>query len=185
FNMKPKHGLKTLHGKGHVDETDPKSVAAFLHAHAAALDKTVVGDYLGKEEAYQDGFCVKVLHEYVDAMDFTGLEFDVAIRHFLSGFRLPGEAQKIDRMMEKYAERYCALNKAVFPSADVAFVLAFSVIMLQTDLHNPAVKEEKKMTKEGFRRNNRGICNGADLDGAFLDEIFDRIKLAPITLAED
>ena len=35
------------------------------------------------------------------------MEFDEAIRHFLSGFRLPGEAQKIDRMMEKFAERFC------------------------------------------------------------------------------
>ena len=109
----------------------------------------------------------------------------MAIRHFLSGFRLPGEAQKIDRIMETFAARYCALNAEVFPSADVAFVLAFSVIMLQTDLHNPAIKEEKKMTKDGFRRNNRGICNGSDLDAQFLDEIFDRIKAAPITLAED
>ena len=83
--------------------------------------------------------------------------------------------------METFAARYCALNAEVFPSADVAFVLAFSVIMLQTDLHNPAIKEEKKMTKDGFRRNNRGICNGSDLDAQFLDEIFDRIKAAPIT----
>lgn len=40
-------------------------------------------------------------------MDFTDMLFDEAIRHFLSGFRLPGEAQKIDRMMEKFAERFC------------------------------------------------------------------------------
>lgn len=40
-------------------------------------------------------------------IDFTDMEFDEAIRHFLSGFRLPGEAQKIDRMMEKFAERFC------------------------------------------------------------------------------
>lgn len=41
------------------------------------------------------------------SMDFTGMVFDEAIRHFLQGFRLPGEAQKIDRMMEKFAERFC------------------------------------------------------------------------------
>lgn len=40
-------------------------------------------------------------------MDFKGMRFDDAIRHYLSGFRLPGEAQKIDRMMEKFSERYC------------------------------------------------------------------------------
>ena len=46
-----------------------------------------------------------MLHEYVDGMDFSSLPLDEGIRHFLSGFRLPGEAQKIDRMMEKFAER--------------------------------------------------------------------------------
>ena len=185
FNLKPKHGLASLHAKGTLDQTCPKSVAAFLLQNADRLDKTVVGDYLGKEETYQGGFCVKVLHSYGEQMDFSGLEFDVAIRHFLSGFRLPGEAQKIDRIMETFAAQYCVVNTEVFPSADVAFVLAFSVIMLQTDLHNPSVKEEKKMTKDGFTRNNRGICNGGDLDRQFLEDIFDRIKEKPITLKED
>lgn len=83
---------------------------------------------------------LKVLHEYVDMMDFKGMRFDDAIRHYLSGFRLPGEAQKIDRMMEKFSERYCLQNPTVFPSADTAFILAFSIIMLNTDLHNPAIK---------------------------------------------
>ncbi len=59
--------------------------------------------------------------------------------------RLPGEAQKIDRLMEKFAERYLKCNPNSFKSADVAYVLAYSVIMLNTDLHNPQVK--KKMTK--------------------------------------
>jgi Sec7 domain len=36
------------------------------------------------------------------------------------------------RMMEKFAERYCLQNASVFPSADTAFILAFSVIMLNT-----------------------------------------------------
>lgn len=184
FNMNPKNGIATLARKGHIDMT-PESVANFLRLNANRLDKSKVGDYLGREKEYQGGFCVKVLHCYVDQLDFSNMEFDVAIRHFLSGFRLPGEAQKIDRMMEKFAERYCTLNKSVFPSADVAFILAFSVIMLQTDLHNPAIKEERRMTKEGFRRNNRGICKGKDLDDDFLDDIFDRIKATPITLEED
>ena len=73
----------------------------------------------------------------------------------------------------------------MFPSADTAFVLAFSIIMLNTDLHNPAIKPERRMTKEGFRRNNRGISAGGDLEDAFLDAIFDRIQASPFTLKED
>ena len=36
-------------------------------------------------------------------------------------FRLPGEAQKIDRMMEKFAQRYCQLNPGVFSNTGQFF----------------------------------------------------------------
>lgn len=84
----------------------------------------------------------------------------------MSGFRLPGEAQKIDRIMEIFASRYHENNPGVFASPDTAYVLAFSVIMLNTDLHNPAVKN--KITKQQFFKNNRGINSGGDLPEAFL-----------------
>lgn len=48
-----------------------------------------------------------------------------------------GEAQKIDRIMEKFAERYCRDNPHTFASADGAYLLAFALIMLNTDVHNP------------------------------------------------
>lgn len=184
FNVKPNVGIQYLIQHNHIENT-AKSVAAFLLENAAQLNKTNVGEYLGKEIAYQGGFSVQVLHEYVDQMDFTDMTFDGAIRHFLAGFRLPGEAQKIDRMMEKFAERFCLNNPNVFPSADTAFILAFSVIMLQTDLHNPSIRDDRRMTKEGFVRNNRGINAGEDLAETFLEEIFDRIAATPISLKED
>lgn len=37
-------------------------------------------------------------------------------RQFLWSFRLPGEAQKIDRMMEAFAIWYCKCNPGVFQS---------------------------------------------------------------------
>jgi len=92
---------------------------------------------------------------------------------------------KIDRIMEKFAERFTIQNPNVFPTADVAFILAFSIIMLNTDLHNPAIKEERRMTKEGFVRNNRGICDGKDLPEELLTSIFDRIQSNSISLKED
>jgi brefeldin A-inhibited guanine nucleotide-exchange protein len=50
------------------------------------------------------------MHTFVDLLDFTGLAFTDALRIFLQSFRLPGEAQKIDRFMLKFAERYIAYN---------------------------------------------------------------------------
>lgn len=46
------------------------------------------------------------MHAFVDQLDFTNIEFVDAMRLFLQAFRLPGEAQKIDRFMLKFAERY-------------------------------------------------------------------------------
>ncbi|CCI47299.1 unnamed protein product [Albugo candida] len=185
FNVKPAAGIQFLVERGHL-ESDPKSVALFLLNYNSKLDKTEIGEFLGREPAYQNGYCIKILHEFVDLLDFSNLEIDLAIRHFLSKFRLPGESQKIDRIMEKFAERYfqhCGAN--VFPSADTAFILSFSIIMLQTDLHNPSVVEEKKMDKASFIRNNRGINNGQDLPEEYLGGIYDRIKALPISLKED
>jgi Sec7-like guanine-nucleotide exchange factor len=54
------------------------------------------------------------MHAYVDAERYPGLTLDAALRRLLAGFRLPGEAQKIDRIMEKFAEVYCRDNPHAF-----------------------------------------------------------------------
>lgn len=101
------------------------------------------------------------------------MDFDEAIRDFLSKFRLPGEAQKIDRIMELFSTRFCENNPTIFPNPDCAYVLAFSIIMLNTDSHNPAVKN--KMTKRQFVTLNRGIAAGNDLPPQMLENIYERI----------
>lgn len=50
------------------------------------------------------------MHAFVDQLDFSNLPFVDALRNFLQSFRLPGESQKIDRFMLKFAERYIAGN---------------------------------------------------------------------------
>ena len=149
FNMKPKKGLQYLVEHGLLENT-PEGVAAFFHANTA-LDKQVVGDYMGEDVEFNK----KVLHAFAQQMDFRGLSFDEAIRTYVSGFRLPGEAQKIDRMMLEFASQYHINNPGRFSSADTAYVLAYSVIMLNSDQHNPQVKN--RMTKEEFFRNNRSV----------------------------
>jgi brefeldin A-inhibited guanine nucleotide-exchange protein len=55
--------------------TEPAEVAQFL-TKTSGLEKSVIGEYLGERE----DTALKVMHAYVDAMDFTGLDFDAAIR---------------------------------------------------------------------------------------------------------
>jgi Sec7-like guanine-nucleotide exchange factor len=110
-----------------------------------------------------------------------GSSIDVAIRSFLGAkFRLPGESQRIDRMMESFANYYHENNPgSIFENTEgkkiyyffflffffyffilfsfflAVHLLAFAIIMLNTDLHNPAIK--KKMTKIEFKGRVLGI----------------------------
>jgi len=185
FAQKPATGLKFAAECGHLDETDPTDVARYLLQNKDMLDKTQIGEYLGREKEWKDGFALKVLRAYGAALDFKGMNFAESIRYYLSGFRLPGEAQKIDRIMEVFAARYTDQNPTVFPTADSAFILAFSIIMLNTDLHNPAIKEDRKMTITSFQRMNSGVCDGGDFPDEMLEEIFNIILTDPISLKED
>lgn len=141
FNRKPSKGIDFLLSTKKIGSS-PEAVALFLK-NTAGLNERIIGDYLGEREE----FPLKVMHAYVDSFKFEGMDFGEAIRFFLRGFRLPGEAQKIDRIMEKFAERYCKCNPNSFTSADTAYVLAYSVIMLNTDAHNSMVKDKVSMLK--------------------------------------
>lgn len=170
FNKNPKKGVKYLQENGLLGGT-PEEVAEFLHTDER-LDKTQVGELIGDN----DLFSREVMYSYIDKLDFTDLDFVSALRLFLNNFRLPGEAQKIDRLMEKFASRYLETNptNTVFASADAAYVLAYSIIMLTTDLHNSQVK--RKITKEQYITMNKGINDSKDLPQEYLESIFDEIS---------
>lgn len=91
FNRKPKKGITFLQEQGLLGTTQVE-IAKWLHADDR-LDKTFIGDFLGEN----DDLCKEVMYAYVDLMNFSNMDIVAALRHFLDGFRLPGEAQKIDR----------------------------------------------------------------------------------------
>ncbi|KAL7464949.1 hypothetical protein ACHAXS_005280 [Conticribra weissflogii] len=209
----------------------PSSVASFLF-NTPKLDKVKIGLYLSKGPKDKYPFISQVLTEFCKLFSFEGLSFSEALRMFLSTFRLPGEAQCIDRLMESFASRLfevellgnrqeqnqivektmlepprdnsdCgSVSKSVragaldppalthqpllpFKTADAAYILSFSTIMLNTDLHNPNMKDERRMTLEQFIRNNRGINDGADLPVEFLTSLYQDIKNDEIKMKSD
>lgn len=104
-----------------------------MRSQASLLERAAVGEYLGHHEDFE----LAAMHAYIDAEATAGQAIDIALRSLLAQFRLPGEAQKIDRIMEKFAERYVKDNPSTFRTADAAYVLSFAIIMLNTDAHNP------------------------------------------------
>ncbi|KAL8912114.1 MAG: hypothetical protein Q9171_002830 [Xanthocarpia ochracea] len=177
FNFKPKRGIKTLLKDGFIKSDSPEDVAAFIVQHEQ-LDKAMIGEYLGEGDPQN----VATMHAFVDSMDFTRRRFVDALRQFLQSFRLPGEAQKIDRFMLKFAERYITGNPNAFANADTAYVLAYSVIMLNTDQHSSKLGKNKRMTLDDFIKNNRGINDNANLPDEYLASIFEEIGQNEIVL---
>ncbi|XP_013064851.2 cytohesin-1-like isoform X2 [Biomphalaria glabrata] len=177
FNMDPKKGIEYLIDHGLLQHT-PEDVARFLF-QGEGLNKTAIGDYLGERQ----DFNMAVLKAFVNLHEFTDMILVQALRQFLWSFRLPGEAQKIDRMMESFAERYCSLNPGVFVNTDTCYVLSFAIIMLNTSLHNPSVKD--KPTVDRFIQMNRGINDGGNLPEELLINLYDNIKKEPFKIPED
>ena len=175
FNFKPKRGLKALLQDGFIASEAPKDIAEFMLTNER-VNKKALGEFLGEGDAEN----IAIMHAFVDLMDFTKTRFVDALRRFLQTFRLPGEAQKIDRLMLKFAERYTTGNPNAFANADTAYVLAYSVIMLNTDQHSSNVK--KRMTPEDFIKNNRGINDNQNLPDEYLKAIFEEIAHNEIVL---
>ncbi|VDC07154.1 unnamed protein product [Peniophora sp. CBMAI 1063] len=189
FNAKPKTGIAFLEEHGliyhdvtpegtpaELQVTKPLSLARFLKS-STRLDKKVLGEYLGRPEN------VEVLQEFVGLFDFRGKDVADAMRELLESFRLPGESQQIDRITETFAKHYFASGPAEIKTQDAVYVLAFSVIMLNTDLHNPQVR--KRMTIEDYSRNLRGVNGDSDFSPEFLLSVYESIRKQEIVLPEE
>ena len=181
----------------------PRDIASFLRLYQSRIDTAVLGDFLG--EGGKDGDEVEhynlIRLYYTSAISFVGLNVEQGLRHFLTncGFRLPGEAQKIDRIISTFSQCYWEDNagdnsKCPFHDQDTVFLISFAIIMLNTDLHKasmfaappgqtiPKQKQRKKMTKEEFMKNLRGVDNSEDLSREYLAQIYDSIAANPIAI---
>ncbi|XP_046407301.1 IQ motif and SEC7 domain-containing protein 2 isoform X6 [Ischnura elegans] len=183
FNKKPERGVTYLIRRGFL-ESSPQGVAKFLISRKG-LSKQMIGEYLGN---LQNPFNMAVLDAFSQELDLSGMQVDVALRKFQTYFRMPGEAQKIERLMEVYGQRYCQCNRDVvgrFRSPDTVFVLAFAIIMLNTDLHTPNLKPDRRMKVDDFVKNLRGIDDGCDIDRDMLVGIYERVKATEFKPSSD
>ncbi|XP_026389245.1 ARF guanine-nucleotide exchange factor GNL2-like [Papaver somniferum] len=177
FNRDEKKGLDYLRITHLTPEPPEAKALALFFRFTPGLDKSKIGDFLGDP----DEFYLQVLEEFTDTFSFNGMILDTGLRTYLETFRLPGESQKIQRILEAFSEKfYDQQSSEIFVSKDAVFILCYSLIMLNTDQHNPQVK--KKMTEDEFIRNNRAINGGKDLPRKYLSELFQSISNNAITI---
>mmetsp|Transcript_5922 Transcript_5922/g.9632 ORF Transcript_5922/g.9632 Transcript_5922/m.9632 type:complete len:2029 (-) Transcript_5922:706-6792(-) len=201
FATKPKSGLIYLQEIGALETPMTAfSCARFLRVACGlgCLPKDAAGAYLGElgkeeekgkcHESEKIEFHKEVLHHYVQSFEFEAQGFMNCIRIFLSAFRLPGEAAQIDRILMAFSD-YAIANSlegqsGLLQNIDVGYLLSFSIIMLNTDAHNPSIRPDRKMTMEQFVRYNTNygsdIKQTIDIPRDFLEGIYNDINNVPL-----
>ncbi|OBA24087.1 Sec7-domain-containing protein [Metschnikowia bicuspidata var. bicuspidata NRRL YB-4993] len=192
FNENPKKGIVALVEEKFInDANDAVEMAQFFFQKSARLNKKVLGEFLAKPTNSE------ILKEFMLLFDFGGLRVDEGLRIMLKSFRLPGESQQIERIVELFAEAFVASQttennvapdehpdrEPVLPDRDAVFILSYSIIMLNTDLHNPQVK--KLMDLEAYRRNLKGVYNGKDFPEWYMVCIYNSIRDREIIMPEE
>ena len=161
-----------------TSKEDYQTIAELLR-ESTEIDKTVLGEALAYSED-RNPFLAKLRIYFIRTFSFTDMPIDMVLRSFLGTFRIPGEAQAIDRIMNDLSQYVYETNPGPFLSADALFALLFSCLLLNTDLHNPGVKN--RMTFQDFCRNNSGINDGQDFPVDYLQYLYDSIKTDEIKL---
>jgi Sec7-like guanine-nucleotide exchange factor len=100
-----------------------------------SLDFDSLGEFFGQP----GDVSTQALSEFIRSLNLKSMDPEEALRACLQSFRLPGEAQQIDRIVKEIAYEYYRAHADLsvvgnyFASADAAYTFLFSVIMLNTD----------------------------------------------------
>jgi brefeldin A-resistance guanine nucleotide exchange factor 1 len=179
FNENPKGGVAFLASQGIIKDPDDPAQIAEIVKGTTRVDKKVLGEFIAKRG--NDA----ILSAFIGQFDFKGLRADEALRQLLQSFRLPGESQLIERIVVEFSEQYFNSAKPEnIANADAIYVLSYAIIMLNTDQHNPNMKQ-KRMALEDFSRNLRGVNDGKDFEIEYLKAIYNSIKTREIILPEE
>ncbi|KAI0450185.1 hypothetical protein F5B21DRAFT_444321 [Xylaria acuta] len=151
--------------------------AKYLARVEGVLPRGTIASALSKET---DPFYAAVLRSYMRSFSFFEEPMDMAIRKLLMEAELPKETQQIDRCLQAFANRYHECNPGIYATPDQAYFIAFSLLILHTDVFNK--NNKYKMQKADYLKNTRG-------EGIFDDVLecfYDNISYTPfIHLEED
>lgn len=178
FNTKPQLGLEYLKGLGLWDGS-PEKLAAWIDDAQQCLSKRRIGDFFGGTLPLAQSTC----DCWLERLDLAELSLDEALRLVLRRLRLPGEAQRIDRIIERFARAYKYAGNSNWPySEDSAYVLSFSLVMLNTDLHSKSIKDADRMSCDSFVENNRSVVDEEELPEELLRTLYCGIRSEEIKM---
>ncbi|KAL3467172.1 hypothetical protein BJX64DRAFT_191941 [Aspergillus heterothallicus] len=126
-----------------------------------------------------EDFYKNALRKFMRGFAYFGDPIDMAIRKLLMEVELPKETQQIDRFLQSFADRYHECNPGIFASTDQTYFIAFSILILHTDVFNK--NNKRKMQKGDYVKNTRGEGVVEDI----LECFYENISYTPFIRIED
>jgi hypothetical protein len=158
------------------DRRDDDTPAKYLSRLEEVISRGLIASALSRDA---DSFSAAVLRSYMRSFSFFGDPMDMAIRKLLMEAELPKETQQIDRCLQAFANRYHECNPGIYATPDQAYFIAFSLLILHTDVFNKNNKH--KMQKADYLKNTHGEGIFDDILGCF----YDNITYTPFIHVED
>ncbi|KAJ8107279.1 hypothetical protein ONZ43_g6784 [Nemania bipapillata] len=158
------------------ERREDETPAKYLARVEGMLARGAIASALSK---HTDPFHAAVLRSYMRSFSFFEEPMDMAIRKLLMEAELPKETQQIDRCLQAFANRYHECNPGIYATPDQAYFIAFSLLILHTDVFNK--NNKYKMQKADYLKNTRG-------EGIFDDVLecfYDNISYTPFIHLED
>lgn len=158
------------------ERREDESPGKYLERLEEVASRSVIAAAISKNS---DPFSLAVLRSYMRRFGFFGDPMDMAIRKLLMSAELPKETQHIDRFLQAFANRYHECNPGIYANPDQAYFIAFSLLILHTDVFNKNNKH--KMQRPDYIKNTKG-------EGIFdeiLEVFYDNITYTPFIHVED
>ena len=91
---------------------------------------------------------------FMEQFDFSGKSPLGGVRMLANRLAIRGESQQIDRVILAYSQRWCVCNpEHNLLGVDTVHTMVYALILLSTDLHNPALSQTNRMTRRQFVSN--------------------------------
>ena len=155
------------------------SLARFFRT-TPQLDKTIVGEILGGNKEFELSVLEAYLKTFKMESDFLGV-----LRTFLESFKIPGESQIIQRVLERFSHHFFEAHEAegVYANEDAVFLLSYAMLILHVDNHNEKIVN--KMTEAQFKKTLRGTNGDKDFPEDMLARIYYSVSTTEIKIYED
>ncbi|OAF69909.1 hypothetical protein A3Q56_02272 [Intoshia linei] len=141
FNDNPNVGIQYLIDH-HITPNEALSIAEFLFTQDG-ISKKKLGKYLLMGDKMNN----EILCEYMGLMQLSNMPILMALKKAFTAFVISGEGQKINRVLHYFSIVYHEQNSDIFSNAENCSCLCSTITYLNTNLHNPNVKDKLSVAK--------------------------------------